>query len=232
MTEPDCNALEKAASKRAYQKAWREANKERLKAKRAVYQKQYYQAHKQHYKSLRDANKEKMKAYLKDYYEKNRDALRAQMAASYRNNADEYKRRARKWETLNPERKRELRTQYRAANREKTRESSRRDWQKHGDKRRAAKALHRRQFPELGAHHCRLRQTRKQQATPTWADLGQIKALYREAARLRKETGDPWHVDHVIPLRNELVCGLHCEFNLRVVPGAVNQSKGNAFVIT
>jgi hypothetical protein len=36
-----------------------------------------------------------------------------------------------------------------------------------------------------------------------------------------------FHVDHVIPLRHPLVCGLHAHTNLRVVPALVNLKKGN-----
>jgi len=67
----------------------------------------------------------------------------------------------------------------------------------------------------------------KLQATPAWANRGSIAAIYAEADRLTKETGEPWHVDHVVPLRSKLVCGLHVEANLRVMPGTENMKKGN-----
>lgn len=35
------------------------------------------------------------------------------------------------------------------------------------------------------------------------------------------------HVDHIVPLQSNWVCGLHCEANLRVIPGAENESKRN-----
>ncbi len=178
-------------------------------------------------KAWRAANKQKIKDYLASYYIANRDKMRAQNAERYRANPDPYKKRARQWERDNIDRKRELRAQYRAENREKIREFSRIDLLKHGDKRRSAHKAYRVKFPEIGAHYCRLRQTRKQQATPAWADLNAIKAFYKEAARLRKQTGTKWHVDHIVPLKHPLACGLHNEFNLRVIPASENQSKGN-----
>lgn len=72
----------------------------------------------------------------------------------------------------------------------------------------------------------------KLQATPRWADMEQIAAFYLEAARLTAETGVPHEVDHKVPLRHPLVCGLHVPNNLQVVPMTVNRSKSNRFIPT
>lgn len=183
-------------------------------------------------KAYRAAHAEKHRAYMVVYYAANKAKLNAQAAERYRANPDSYKERARIWEIEHPERNRELAAQYRSANREKIKEISQIDWQRHNAKRRATKAAYRAAFPELGAHYVRLRQTRKQQATPLWADLEVIKDFYKEASNLSKHTGTKWHVDHQIPLKHPLVCGLHNEFNLRVITCDENQSKGNRFEVS
>jgi hypothetical protein len=65
-------------------------------------------------------------------------------------------------------------------------------------------------------------------ATPAWADLGAIEAIYAEARRKTKERGELWTVDHYTPLQHPLVCGLHVPANLAVMRHDVNSRKGNA----
>ena len=52
-------------------------------------------------------------------------------------------------------------------------------------------------------------------------------AFYEEARRLTEETGIVHHVDHIIPINHPLICGLHVETNLQVLPAAENSRKGN-----
>jgi hypothetical protein len=76
------------------------------------------------------------------------------------------------------------------------------------------------------------RRAQEIRATPPWADLDAIKEIYAEAARISRETGIPHHVDHRIPLQGRLVCGLHVEGNLQILPAKNNLSKGNKFLPT
>jgi hypothetical protein len=64
-------------------------------------------------------------------------------------------------------------------------------------------------------------------ATPSWTNHIAIGEFYALAAIKTKATGSPWHVDHQVPLRHPLVCGLHTHYNLEVLPGVENVAKGN-----
>lgn len=65
------------------------------------------------------------------------------------------------------------------------------------------------------------RRALKLKATPSWANLDIIKLVYEYAE------GD--HVDHIIPLQGELVCGLHVESNLQYLTALENKQKSNKF---
>jgi hypothetical protein len=66
-------------------------------------------------------------------------------------------------------------------------------------------------------------------ATPPWANMGEIRKKYNEAARLSWETGVPHVVDHIIPLNHPLVCGLHVAYNLRAITAGANGAKSNTW---
>jgi hypothetical protein len=64
-------------------------------------------------------------------------------------------------------------------------------------------------------------------ATPFWADLQRIRLKHKERVAMEKLTGVEHHVDHVIPLQGQNVCGLHVHYNLRVIPATDNMRKSN-----
>lgn len=59
-------------------------------------------------------------------------------------------------------------------------------------------------------------------AMPKWADKNAIREIYRNRP-------DGMHVDHIIPLRGENVCGLHVVNNLQYLPKEENMKKSNRF---
>jgi hypothetical protein len=74
------------------------------------------------------------------------------------------------------------------------------------------------------------RHARKLKATPPWLtpeQLEQIKELYTCAQMFKLYTGEEYHVDHIVPLQGENVCGLHVPWNLQVIPAKENLSKSN-----
>jgi hypothetical protein len=71
------------------------------------------------------------------------------------------------------------------------------------------------------------RRAKRLNATPIWADEKKIEGFYKEAKELEKKTGIKYHVDHIIPLISDRVCGLHVEYNLQVLPYYENIAKSN-----
>jgi hypothetical protein len=68
-------------------------------------------------------------------------------------------------------------------------------------------------------------------ATPIWSDLITIAKVYKQTTIIQEQTGEKYHVDHIIPLNHKLVCGLHVPDNLQIIKGELNMKKGNRFKI-
>ena len=100
----------------------------------------------------------------------------------------------------------------------------------HPERARKAKAAYKVRNPAKVTSDTRRRQIRKLNATPTWANQFFIEEIYELAQmRTRQKTGgvSEWQVDHIVPLQSKLVCGLHVEHNLQVIPAKQNLQKGN-----
>lgn len=159
-------------------------------------------AAKEYFKAHNAKRREAQRAYMREYYKKRRDELKARAHAAYHENPEAVQRR-----------RRELRTE---------------------EQRAAASAYRKQHYAQNRAYYlegARRRKLTNKQATPRWANLGAIRALYAEARRLSGETGTPHHVDHIVPVNSSLVCGLHTEANLQVVPAAENLKKSNRWAI-
>lgn len=78
-----------------------------------------------------------------------------------------------------------------------------------------------------------LRRRRFKDATPPWITYKQkseIRQLYQIAITMSRTTGERYVVDHIVPLINTAVCGLHVPWNLRVITQEENLKKSNLHV--
>jgi hypothetical protein len=108
-------------------------------------------------------------------------------------------------------------------------------WRYHNyDKIRAWYRVNHERVRVSGRTHTARYQAARLNAVPRWltkAHWAAISKFYSDADTIAKTSGIPHHVDHIVPLRGKLVCGLHVPWNLQVLPGWDNCSKGNRFAV-
>lgn len=137
------------------------------------------------------------KKRCKDYDEKTTEKRKTRAKNYYQINKEKIKVKAREYEAKNKGRMKEKRSEY-----------YKKYWA----------------IPEKAAMHAfseKVRYTKKRTAIPKWADLGKIKVIYQKAS----EFG--FDVDHIVPLKSKIVCGLHVIDNLQLLCGEENSRKGN-----
>ena len=148
----------------------------------------------------------------KAYYEENKGYIIKRSSDYQRANSEHVNKKNKKWRAANPDKSSEYYQAYKNRHPGKTTEQ-RRLWKKSN--------------PHLVTAATALRRAKKKNATPYWANSFFINEAY-QLARLRTSIfGFKWEVDHIIPLQSPIVCGLHVENNLQVIPATVNRFKGN-----
>lgn len=79
------------------------------------------------------------------------------------------------------------------------------------------------------------RRRKHREATPSWLSRKQkseIRQIYQIAITMTQTTGEQYVVDHIVPLRSDVVCGLHVPWNLRVMTQEENLKKSNKLLDT
>ncbi len=64
-------------------------------------------------------------------------------------------------------------------------------------------------------------------SAPPWVNRKDLRTIQQFARFMTATTGTLHTVDHIMPLRHPLVCGLTVPWNLRVIPAKFNYAKGN-----
>jgi hypothetical protein len=150
----------------------------------------------------------KKREYTKKWQAANPDKMKAAGKRWRMKNPENIKRNNINYRLANPEKIKADLAKWRAENIERTRQTSLK-W--------AANNLKRRLATEQA------RRARKITATPNW------EGIRKECAEIYKNCPEGYHVDHDVPLRGKLVCGLHVPWNLKYLPAKENIKKKNHF---
>ena len=187
-----------------------------------------------------------MAARNKAWVHNNPEAARNIRRSSYERNKESVCEQSKAWAASNPEKRKEAQRKSSAKRRELfpdvVKEINRRSRLNNLDKRREYDRLRYAIDPEKRRESCRkwqalnadilngyskARKAAKLQAIPKWADMSKINSFYKLAKERGLADGGEWHVDHIVPLVSQLVCGLHVEHNLQVIPAVENLRKHN-----
>lgn len=163
-----------------------------------------------------EERKARNREYNRNWRKKHRSRINIQQAEYRLRNKEAIKQRKEEW-LSDPK------------NLARYKESKRRYYERNKEKINASSSQYAKNNPDWKAAQCAKRRVRKFRAMPKWANEKYIKLFYKLAKIEEKRTGRKVHVDHIIPLKHPLVCGLHCEDNLQLLFAEDNSKKHNRF---
>jgi len=124
------------------------------------------------------------------------------------------------------------RSEYYQENRDRERVRNAKYYQKTRESKLAYGKKHYQQNKSKYAEYTRTRQAKILQRTPDWLSedhKAELQDFYWLAKDLTAVSGETYHVDHIVPLQGDNVCGLHVPWNLQILPADINLSKGNRY---
>lgn len=153
-----------------------------------------------------------------------------------KNNPEKYRTRLNKWEKENLTERREKQKEYREKHSEKHAKYQR-DFRKNNPEKYEAtharwQLANKEKMTPFKAAAKAKRRASELNATPHWLteeQLQEIKNIYYRAWCYGQITEWTFHVDHIVPLQGENVCGLHHPDNLQILEARVNLQKSNKF---
>lgn len=171
---------------------------------------------KKHYDKIKDDPevRRKAKERAKAWYEANKEKAKAWAEA----NKEKRKEQLKAWKEANPEKVKAQRLKSQAINKEATIARIKRYHAT--EKGKLSLAIHRDLYRE-----------RVKIASLNMYDAKAMAEIYRTCKLLTKSTGIKYEVDHIIPITNENVCGLHVSWNMQIMKKEENRKKSNKLTV-
>lgn len=184
----------------------------------------------QPYATYEEYRAAKQREHRKAYKQRNKEAVaeaeRMRLKRKYATDeayAEKVRERANKRYQEKPEEIKAVVKTYALANKERL-ASANRDYQQ---KNKARISTYKKAWIEANRASVNRRNSERRaickSATPAWADKDAIQCVYEEARYMQM------HVDHIVPLKHPLVCGLHVWENLQLLTPLENMRKNNRF---
>jgi hypothetical protein len=216
--------------RKAQQRAYYYANKEKLAAQAKGYREQHKAEIYARSLAWRRANPDKVAEYSKTQYAKRKDIDLANNKRWRQENPEKELARCQAWREANKEKYIAMCRNWYYSNTERISKLAA-IWRDNNRARMSATArAYRQNNPGKVRAKKNLREIAKAQRTPTWLsplDLWMMEEIYILSELRTRLTGVQCNVDHIIPLRGKKVSGLHVPSNLQIIPAKLNFVKGN-----
>lgn len=200
-------------------KKWYENNREDQLAKKAEWRKE----NPDYMKKWSEENKDYRRGYKKEYRRNNRESVNKQKRDSYYRNKEGIRKRAKFRYEENKETILQSQKLYYQENKKEILLKQKDYYRRNRD-----------------MYYAKAAERRAMKASRSYEIFsGEVLSIYKECRNINKKLAScvatdeiseaQYHVDHVIPLKSDFVCGLHTPNNLQIITAKENASKQNSF---